>query len=155
MLRSSNKILVYRKFIINSLCFIKNLKNSRQLSVLPTYHRPSRFEKRFNLPIASYFSRSTSTDTKERKSKYHEMEKNLKYRENPVITTLDTPEFHSIFTPNLKSLHQLFEKYDYEIRIAGGAVRLVKLIPYDPLLSNQNRMSHLQGPNDGHQTGRY
>lgn len=60
-----------------------------------------------------------------RQSKYHEMEKDLKYRENPVITVLDNENFHSIFNDNLKSIHSIFEKYNYELRIAGGAVRLV------------------------------
>lgn len=36
---------------------------------------------------------------------------------------LDTPEFHSLFTPELEKLVQLFKKNSYEIRIAGGAVR--------------------------------
>lgn len=37
--------------------------------------------------------------------------------------TLDTPEYHALFTPALKKLVSLFEKYNYELRIAGGAVR--------------------------------
>lgn len=53
------------------------------------------------------------------------MEEDLKPRQEPVIMTLDSPDFHSIFTPNMKFLRELFEKYGYEIRIAGGAVRLV------------------------------
>lgn len=53
------------------------------------------------------------------------MEEDLKHRQEPVIMTLDSPEFHSIFTPDMKLLRELFEKYGYEIRIAGGAVRLV------------------------------
>lgn len=36
---------------------------------------------------------------------------------------LDTPEFHALFTPELKQLTSLFEKHNYELRIAGGAVR--------------------------------
>ncbi|XP_015520219.2 CCA tRNA nucleotidyltransferase 1, mitochondrial [Neodiprion lecontei] len=44
-------------------------------------------------------------------------------RDDPVIMKLDTPEFRTIFTPELKTLAGLFEKYNYEIRIAGGAVR--------------------------------
>lgn len=36
---------------------------------------------------------------------------------------LDTPEFQALFTPELKTLIALFEKNNYEIRIAGGAVR--------------------------------
>ncbi|KAL4237558.1 CCA tRNA nucleotidyltransferase 1 [Mactra antiquata] len=36
---------------------------------------------------------------------------------------LDTPEFHALFSPELKELKALFDKNDYEMRIAGGAVR--------------------------------
>lgn len=56
-----------------------------------------------------------------------------KCRENPVVIKLNTPEFKSIFTPELNDLSALFEKYKYEIRIAGGAVRdlLSKQIPKD------------------------
>ena len=36
---------------------------------------------------------------------------------------LDTPEFHALFTPELNRLIELFQKHDYELRIAGGAVR--------------------------------
>lgn len=57
-------------------------------------------------------------------SKYANMEKNLKWRANPVITVLDTPEFKSILTKNILDLVAIFTKYNYEIRIAGGAVRL-------------------------------
>lgn len=46
-----------------------------------------------------------------------------KCRENPIVTKLDTPEFKAIFTPELDELVNLFNKYNYEIRIAGGAVR--------------------------------
>lgn len=51
-------------------------------------------------------------------------------RIDPVIMKLDCPEFHSIFTPELKTLADLFKKYNYELRIAGGAVR-------DILMGNQ------------------
>lgn len=44
-------------------------------------------------------------------------------RENPVIMHLDTPEFHSIFTEELRSLVSIFKEYGYELRVAGGAVR--------------------------------
>lgn len=47
----------------------------------------------------------------------------LKSREDPVVTRLDTPEFKSIFTPEVNELKNLFEKHQFEIRIAGGAVR--------------------------------
>ncbi|XP_077992379.1 CCA tRNA nucleotidyltransferase 1, mitochondrial-like [Glandiceps talaboti] len=36
---------------------------------------------------------------------------------------LDTPEFHSLFTPELDRLAELFKNYNHELRIAGGAVR--------------------------------
>ena len=36
---------------------------------------------------------------------------------------LDSPEFHALFTPELQKLVVLFKKHDYELRIAGGAVR--------------------------------
>lgn len=46
---------------------------------------------------------------------------------------LDTPQFQAIFTPELHALVDLFKKYGYEIRIAGGAVRdlLADKIPDD------------------------
>ncbi|XP_015266159.1 PREDICTED: CCA tRNA nucleotidyltransferase 1, mitochondrial isoform X1 [Gekko japonicus] len=36
---------------------------------------------------------------------------------------LQSPEFQSLFTPGLKSVAELFDKANYELRIAGGAVR--------------------------------
>lgn len=56
-------------------------------------------------------------------SKYKAMEANLKWRADPVIVTLDTPQFKSILRKNILDLVSLFQKYNYEIRIAGGAVR--------------------------------
>lgn len=44
-------------------------------------------------------------------------------RADPVIKKLDSPEFRSVFTPELQTLVNLFKKYNYELRIAGGAVR--------------------------------
>lgn len=46
-----------------------------------------------------------------------------KLRENPIIMKLESPEFKSIFTPELESLVNIFNKHGYEIRVAGGAVR--------------------------------
>jgi tRNA nucleotidyltransferase (CCA-adding enzyme) len=59
--------------------------------------------------------------------------KNLVSRSNPVIKTLNTPEFKSIFTPELQTLSDIFKKYNYELRIAGGAVRdiLMNITPKD------------------------
>lgn len=51
------------------------------------------------------------------------MDEELKCRENPVVLRLDSAEFQSIFTPEVLALKNIFDKYKYEIRIAGGAVR--------------------------------
>lgn len=55
------------------------------------------------------------------------------HRENPIIVKLNTPEFHSIFTPELRILVDLFQKHNHEIRVAGGAVRdiLMNIQPTD------------------------
>lgn len=46
---------------------------------------------------------------------------------------LDSEVFHSIFTPELIQIFDIFDKYGYEIRIAGGAVRdlLMNIKPHD------------------------
>jgi len=44
-------------------------------------------------------------------------------RVDPVVTKLNSPEFRSVFTPELRTLADLFKKHNYELRIAGGAVR--------------------------------
>lgn len=51
------------------------------------------------------------------------MDPNVKVREDPVVAKLDSPEFKSIFTKELQRLVDTFDKYNYEVRIAGGAVR--------------------------------
>ncbi|XP_070505580.1 CCA tRNA nucleotidyltransferase 1, mitochondrial isoform X2 [Chironomus tepperi] len=51
------------------------------------------------------------------------MDPDVKYRENPVVKKMDNDLFRSIFTPELKYLIEIFSKYNYEVRIAGGAVR--------------------------------
>lgn len=47
--------------------------------------------------------------------------------------TIDTLEFKNVLTDDLKYLFSLFEKYSYQIRIAGGAVRdlLMGKLPND------------------------
>lgn len=64
-----------------------------------------------------------------------EMESELlrKARPEPVIMKLEGPEFRSIFTPELNTLAEVFKKSNYELRIAGGAVRdlLMGLKPVD------------------------
>ncbi|VVC91553.1 unnamed protein product [Leptidea sinapis] len=52
------------------------------------------------------------------------MDLNLKCRDDPVVLKLDTPEFRNIFTQEVMDLKKIFDKYNFEIRIAGGAVRL-------------------------------
>ncbi|XP_016987747.1 CCA tRNA nucleotidyltransferase 1, mitochondrial [Drosophila rhopaloa] len=54
-------------------------------------------------------------------------------RKNPAFRKVKSPEFQSIFTPELKELEAMFKKYDYELRIAGGAVRdiLMSIPPKD------------------------
>lgn len=51
------------------------------------------------------------------------MDVELKCRENAVVLKLQSAEFKSIFTPEVTELKKLFDKYNYEIRVAGGAVR--------------------------------
>ncbi|XP_058172246.1 CCA tRNA nucleotidyltransferase 1, mitochondrial [Anopheles ziemanni] len=61
------------------------------------------------------------------------MEAHAIARPDPVVMTIDSPEFHSIFTPELNDLIALFKRHNHEIRIAGGAVRdiLMKINPKD------------------------
>uniref|UniRef100_A0A1A9X1T7 Poly A polymerase head domain-containing protein n=1 Tax=Glossina brevipalpis TaxID=37001 RepID=A0A1A9X1T7_9MUSC len=56
-----------------------------------------------------------------------------KMRANPIVMKLNTPEFRSVFTDELQTLVDLFCKYNYELRIAGGAVRdiLMEITPKD------------------------
>uniref|UniRef100_A0A7G3AFA6 Putative cca trna nucleotidyltransferase 1 isoform x2 n=2 Tax=Lutzomyia longipalpis TaxID=7200 RepID=A0A7G3AFA6_LUTLO len=61
------------------------------------------------------------------------MDKNVKIRENPIVTKLDYENYKAILTEDLVDLLDLFKKYKYEIRLAGGPVRdlLMKKIPTD------------------------
>ncbi|RUS84787.1 hypothetical protein EGW08_007471 [Elysia chlorotica] len=47
----------------------------------------------------------------------------LRIKPHLITMKLDSPMFHAIFTPELHTLIDLFNKYGYEIRVAGGAVR--------------------------------
>lgn len=56
----------------------------------------------------------------------------------PIVRRLmtmkvDSPEFYALFTPELKLLSNLFKQNDFEIRMAGGAVRdiLMGISPSD------------------------
>lgn len=44
-------------------------------------------------------------------------------RPDPIVTRLDTPEFRAIFNDGLRELIAIFKRNDFELRIAGGAVR--------------------------------
>ncbi|XP_037049872.1 CCA tRNA nucleotidyltransferase 1, mitochondrial isoform X1 [Bradysia coprophila] len=61
------------------------------------------------------------------------MDKALSHRSDPVVKKINSNEFSSIFTENLNQLISLFDKYKYELRIAGGAVRdlLLENVPTD------------------------
>lgn len=89
------------------------------------------FKKRF---ISKGTTSNSLSRSKNIAKKYKEMEANLKWRTDPVITTLDTPQFKSILRKNILDLVALFLKYNYEIRIAGGAVRLVNFFWLFPFL---------------------
>jgi len=41
----------------------------------------------------------------------------------PTTLKIESKELSSIYTPELNSLVEIFKKNDYEIRVAGGAVR--------------------------------
>jgi tRNA nucleotidyltransferase (CCA-adding enzyme) len=50
-----------------------------------------------------------------------------------VTQKIDTPEYRALLTPPLLKLAKLFKDNQYEIRVAGGAVRdiLLGIIPHD------------------------
>lgn len=52
---------------------------------------------------------------------------------NLVTMKLETSNFKEIFTPELNTLIELFNKYGHELRIAGGAVRdlILGIVPHD------------------------
>ncbi|VDK83077.1 unnamed protein product [Litomosoides sigmodontis] len=51
----------------------------------------------------------------------------------PAIRKIDTPQFKALFTPELVKLNDLFKKNNFQLRMAGGAVRdlLMGIKPYD------------------------
>lgn len=48
---------------------------------------------------------------------------NQTYSNRPVIMKIDSPQFKDLFTPALDKLLSIFSRHNYEIRMAGGAVR--------------------------------
>lgn len=79
----------------------------------------------------SYGQKEQQLATNDLKSKIRGVPK--KMRDNPAFKKIDTPEFRSIFTEELQTLVDIFKKYNYELRVAGGAVRdiLMDLKPKD------------------------
>lgn len=73
------------------------------------------------------FNNIQFTDFSESIKNLRAMNPDIKIRDDPVVAKLDTSVFKSIFTKNLVDLVDIFKKYNYEIRIAGGAVRYVQI----------------------------
>jgi tRNA nucleotidyltransferase (CCA-adding enzyme) len=50
-----------------------------------------------------------------------------------ITQKIDTPEYRALLTPHLLKLAELFKANQYEIRVAGGAVRdiLMGIVPHD------------------------
>lgn len=44
-------------------------------------------------------------------------------RADPIVTRLATAEFQAIFNDGLHDMIDIFKRNNYELRIAGGAVR--------------------------------
>lgn len=44
-------------------------------------------------------------------------------RSDPIVTRLATAEFRAIFNDSLQDMIDIFKQNNYELRIAGGAVR--------------------------------
>lgn len=96
------------------------LNRSTALFATPNHLCDNRYKTRY---FGSTANKSNLIQSQNILSKYKAMEANLKWRTDPVITTLDTPQFKTILRKNILDLVAIFQKYDYEIRIAGGAVR--------------------------------
>uniref|UniRef100_A0A336M097 CSON009557 protein n=1 Tax=Culicoides sonorensis TaxID=179676 RepID=A0A336M097_CULSO len=82
--------------------------------------------------FATLLSPSTTSESVNVRKRRMEI-KDLKIRENPIVMKLDSPQYHAIFTDELHTLLDLFKKYDFEIRLAGGPVRdlLMEKVPAD------------------------
>lgn len=50
-----------------------------------------------------------------------------------ITQKIDTPEYRALLTPHLLKLAALFHAHQYEVRVAGGAVRdiLLGILPHD------------------------
>lgn len=86
---------------------------------------------RFNFRYNSFYARRHSTDSscfntdihKESISILRERFPGLRIRDNPVVGKLISPEFKLILNKDLVKFFDVFKKYNYDILIAGGAVR--------------------------------
>ena len=45
------------------------------------------------------------------------------YSQNAIKLKINSPEFHSILTKELLKLEKIFKENNYQLKIAGGAVR--------------------------------
>lgn len=114
--RSTTSTVVHVNHFDSLTQSAKHYQNQPILSAFSSY------ENRHQLRCISK-TVNNSNRSKNVSHKYKAMEANLKWRDDPVITILDTPQFKSILRKNILDLVALFQKYNYEIRIAGGAVR--------------------------------
>lgn len=117
---SESAVVVNQLSLLNQSC-----TNFPQLKPFNLSSVPNLCETRSTVRcISNTINRETNLKRSENiNSKYKQMEANLKWRADPVIATLDTPQFKSILRKNILDLVAIFRKYNYEIRIAGGAVR--------------------------------
>uniref|UniRef100_A0A8W7PRU6 tRNA nucleotidyltransferase/poly(A) polymerase RNA and SrmB- binding domain-containing protein n=1 Tax=Anopheles coluzzii TaxID=1518534 RepID=A0A8W7PRU6_ANOCL len=108
--------------------------------------------KRF-LHINGFLCRYSSTNTERFKQfiEQRRMDARAIARPDPVVKKIDSPEFRSIFTQELKDLIALFERYNFEIRVAGGAVRdiLMNMNPKDIFTKENIRMVNMNGEKHG------
>lgn len=83
--------------------------------------------------VVCRYSSTVSSSHEDVKRQQIKMDKMLNPRPDPVLKKINSNEFKSIFDENLHQLIGLFDKYKYELRIAGGAVRdlLLDNVPTD------------------------
>ena len=60
-----------------------------------------------------------------------------------IIMKLESEKFKSIFTPELYQLLDIFQRYQHEIRVAGGAVRYNYNYNYNYKLSFSSKYDFL------------
>lgn len=116
------------------------------------------FFKRIFSNLSKYYSRTPTI------VRYRAQSKEL------ITQKIDTPIYQQVLTPSLLKLAQLFKSHNYELRLAGGAVRdiLMDIKPHDidfattatpdqmrDMLTNANiRMINVNGEKHGTITAR-